>query len=202
MAYRRTPQIQARLDAQRESILRAAADLLAERGYSACSMATVAQHAGVAAGTVYNHFDGKAGLFAELFRAMAAREVEAVQEAASTGTTFERLTAVVETFAGRALKAPKRAYALLAEPVDPAIDQLRLEFRVAFRDVLAEAILEGVRRGELPPQEHTVVAAALVGAISEALIGPLSSGNEDADTVPTLVSLVCRAVGGRPDADA
>jgi AcrR family transcriptional regulator len=200
--YRRTAQIQARLDAQRATILTAAADLLADEGYAACSMAGVAARARVAAGTVYNHFENKAALFAELFRTMVTREVRAVEEATRTGTAVERVVAVIDTFAGRALKSPRRAYALLAEPVDPGIDTLRLQFRTAFRDVLAEAITVGVRTGELPPQDACVVAAALVGATAEALVGPLAAGAEDAGTVPTLIQFARRAVGGQTDVDA
>jgi hypothetical protein len=81
---------------------------------------------------------------------------------------------------------------------------LRLEFRRAFRDVIAAAIAAGMTTGELPAQNATVVAAALVGAISEALVGPLAAGGEDADnaaTVPTLIEFAHRAIGG-PRADA
>jgi AcrR family transcriptional regulator len=203
MAYRRTPQIQARLDAQRAAILTAAAELLAEQGYAACSMAGVAARAGIAAGTVYKHFANKAELVAELFRSVVTREVDAVRAAAdSAHTATDRTTAVIETFAGRALKSPRRAYALLAEPVDPVVDELRLDFRHAFRDVIAEAIDRGVQSGELPPQNASVVAAALVGAIGEALVGPLAAGTEDADTVPTLIEFAHRAVGGPARAHA
>jgi AcrR family transcriptional regulator len=103
---------------------------------------------------------------------------------------------VIETFARRALKFPRRAYALLAEPVDPAVEALRLEFRQAYRDVIADAVRDGVRTGELPPQNADVVAAALVGAIGEALTGPLVAGRPDPDTVPTLVRFTTRALGG------
>jgi AcrR family transcriptional regulator len=202
MAYRRTPQIQARLDAQHAAILRAAAELLATEGYAACSMAAVAARAGVAAGTVYNHFESKAGLLVQLFRTMAAREIEAVRAASRAGSAAERVTAVIETFAGRALKSPRRAYALLAEPVDPAVDALRLDFRLAFRDVLAAAVIHGVDTGELPPQDATVVAAALVGAIAEALVGPLAAGTKDVATVPTLIEFAHRAIGGHVHAHA
>lgn len=201
MAYRRTPGVQARLDAQREAIVRAAGDLLAEQGYGACSVAAVAARAGVAAGTVYKHFDGKAALVAELFRTVCTREVDAVRTAAAVpGGVEERAAAVVETFAGRALKSPRLAYALLAEPVDPVVDDLRLQFRVAFRDVIAEVVADGVRDGSLPPQDPRVVAAALVGAIGEALVGPLATAGSDApDTVPTLITFARRALGV-PDA--
>jgi AcrR family transcriptional regulator len=122
-------------------------------------------------------------------------EVAAVRAAADTsGTVAERLVAVIETFTGRALKAPRLAYALLAEPVDPVIEQLRLEFRAEFRDVLAALVTVGVRSGELPPQDASVVAAALVGAISTGMAGMLA-GETDDDPVPPLVVFALRAVG-------
>jgi AcrR family transcriptional regulator len=205
MPYRRTPQIQARMQAQRAAILAAAAALLADGGYAACSIVAVSQRAGVASGTVYNHFANKADLAAELFRDIAGRELDAVRAAAARQAgAAERTAAVIETFAGRAMREPRRAYALLAEPVDPAVDALRLEFRSAFRDVFAAAIDDGVRSGELPPQHPTVVAAALVGAIAEALVAPLASagtasaaaGTTVGDTVRHLIAFTDRAIGG------
>lgn len=194
--------MQARLDAQRAALVDAAAAILAEDGYAGCSVTAVAARAGVASGTVYTHFRSKAELAAEVFLRIVTREVDAVRAAAAGGTAVERTVAVIETFAGRALKSPRRAYALLAEPVDPAVEELRMAFRRAFRDVIAEAIDHGVATGELPPQDSAVVAAALVGAIGEALIGPLVTGGPDPDTVPTLIRFATRAVGGPVHADA
>jgi AcrR family transcriptional regulator len=197
--YRRTPEIQARIDGQRAALVSAAADLLAEQGYAGCSVAAVARRAGVAAGTVYRHFASKTDLVAEVFRSVVGREVAAVQAAVEGETDVQRrVAAVVQTFAARALKSPRLAYVLLTEPVDPVIDELRLEFRRAFRDIAAAAIADGVRNGSLPPQNADVVAAALVGAIAEALAGPLAAGAEDPDTVPTLIQFAYRAIGARP----
>jgi AcrR family transcriptional regulator len=197
MAYRRTAEVEARLAAQRARIVAAATWQLADHGYTGCSIAAVARRAGVAPGTVYNHVDGKAELVAEVFRAVCGREVEAVRSAvAPTQGTAQRMTALVETFARRALKSPRLAYALLVEPVDPLVDRLRLQFRVAFRDIAADAIRAGVDAGDLPPQDPFVVAAAIVGAIGEALVGPLSSGT-GASTVPELVGFVLRSIGVR-----
>jgi AcrR family transcriptional regulator len=201
MAYRRTPQIAARLAGQRERILSAAAELLADGGYAACSIVAVASRANVASGTVYNHFTNKAELAAEVFRELAAREVRAVRAAADAGTATERVTAVIEVFAARAWKSPRRAYALLAEPVDPAVDALRLEFRREFRDVLAAAVADGVQSGELPSQDATTVAAALVGAIGDALVAPLSGHDEPAQALPALLHFARRAIGGTCSAD-
>ncbi|KAA9153075.1 TetR/AcrR family transcriptional regulator [Amycolatopsis acidicola] len=195
MPYRRTPQVQARLDAQRAAILDAAGELLAERGYAGCSVAAVAEKAGIATGSVYRHFPGKVELVVELFRGVVNREVEAVTKAAELpGDPVERVAAVFETFANRALKAPRRAYALLAEPVDAPVEAERIVFRRMFRDVVARHIGEGVRAGQLPAQDATLTAAALVGAAAEVLIGPLTTDNTGA--VSGLRTFILRALGG------
>ena len=161
-------------------------------------MAAVAAEAGIAAGTLYNHFDGKSELLAEVFRTSVVREVDAVRAAAAApGSVVERAAAVVETFAGRALKSPRLAYALLAEPVEPGVVALRLEYGAQFRDVIAEVIEAGTRSGELPPQNAPVVASAMVGAIDAALVRPLALGGAEPDTIPTLITFVVRALGAR-----
>ncbi|MEU0532359.1 TetR/AcrR family transcriptional regulator [Amycolatopsis tolypomycina] len=195
MPYRRTPKVQERLDAQRETIVVAATRQLADHGYSGCSVAAVAERAGVAVGSVYRHFPTKADLVVHVFRQVVTREVEAVRAAAAaTAGPAERVVAVFETFAQRALKAPRQAYALLAEPVDALIDAERLEFRRAFTEVVAEHVAAGVHQGVLPPQDGRLTAAALVGAAAEVMIGPLTSGN--AGDVAELRTFVLRALGG------
>ena len=97
------------------------------------------------------------------------------------------VAAGVETFARRALRGRRLAWALLAEPVDPAVEAERLAFRRAFRDAYAAALPAHVADREL-------IAAALVGAIGEALVGPLSptaGGARDEDAlVAALVALL------------
>ncbi|WP_328609910.1 TetR/AcrR family transcriptional regulator [Amycolatopsis sp. NBC_00345] len=195
MPYRRTPKVQERLDALRDAIVVAAMEQLAEHGYAGCSVAAVAERAGIAVGTVYRHFPTKAELVVRVFRQVVSREVEAVRAASEQpGDATGRVVAVFETFAARALKAPRLAYALLAEPVDALIDAERLEFRRAFRDVVAGHVADGVRAGVLPAQDAKITAAALVGAAAEVLIGPLTSGGT-ADVVE-LRTFVVRSLGG------
>ena len=198
MAYRRTPQIQARLDAQRTALLDAAGALLGERGYAACSISAVAARAGISTGSVYTHFPSKSVLVADVFRTVVGREVEAVRAAvAAESGALDRVRTVIETFAGRALKQPRRAYALLAEPVDPIVDELRLQFRLAFRDVLAGAIADGVAaRRAAATRTRPSSPRPSSAASREALVGPLADGVDDPDTVPTLIDFAHRAVGG------
>ncbi|HEU4656398.1 MAG TPA: helix-turn-helix domain-containing protein [Capillimicrobium sp.] len=186
MAYRSTERTEARRLAARERVVVAAHELIAAGGYRAASIAAVAERAGVATGSVYRHFPSKAELFAEVFRRASQREVDAVRAAIADGG----IPAGVEAFSRRALTGRRLAWALLAEPVDPAVEAERLVFRQAFRDAFAEALPAG-----LPDRD--VVAAALVGAIGEALVGPLSptAGERDEDELVASLVIFCgRAV--------
>ncbi|MEV6814873.1 TetR/AcrR family transcriptional regulator [Micromonospora sp. NPDC051296] len=199
MAYRSTERVKARLTASRERIVAAAVGILAEHGYAGCSVAAVAERAGVATGSVYRHFPAKADLFAEVFRAASQREVDAVSRAAARETTAAaKLRAVVETFSGRALQAPRLAYALLAEPVDPAVEAQRLIFRRAHATLIAGYVAAGVASGELPPQDAELTSTAVVGALAEAMVGPLAAGVAGPDTIGGLTAFIHRALGVSP----
>lgn len=50
----------------RQTILEAAYELFLEQGYAATSMRQIAERAGLALGGIYNHFDGKEAIFADL----------------------------------------------------------------------------------------------------------------------------------------
>src|SRR3954462_3078332 len=58
-------------------------ELIARGGYQEARVAAVAARAGVATGTVYRHFPSKADLFAEVFRSVSRREVDAARAAAA-----------------------------------------------------------------------------------------------------------------------
>src|SRR5215218_6358938 len=134
MAYRPTARTEARRAAVRAQIVRSALDLVRRGGYREASVVAVAAGAGVATGTVYRHFPSKAELFAEVFRRASQREVDATRAAADAagGTATQRLAAAVETFARRALRGRRLAWALIAEPVDPAVEVERLAFRRSY----------------------------------------------------------------------
>ncbi|MFF5215906.1 TetR/AcrR family transcriptional regulator [Micromonospora sp. NPDC000442] len=196
MAYRSTERVRARLTASRERIVDAALGILAEHGYTGCSVAAVAARAGLATGSVYRHFPAKADLFAEVFRTASQREIDAVTRAAAVQrTAAARVRAVIETFAGRALRSPRLAYALLAEPVDPAVEAQRLVFRRAHAALLAGYIADGVTAGELPAQNPELASTAVVGALAEAMVGPLAAGVAGSDTIGGLITFIHRALG-------
>src|SRR5829696_9293707 len=130
MPYRPTEKTQRRQAQTRAAIVDAALAQVAEGGYASAGVQAVATRAGVATGSVYRHFGSKAELFAEVFRRAAHREVEAMRAAAAgAGPAPDRLARAVDAFARRALRGRRLAWALLAEPVDPAVEAERLAFR-------------------------------------------------------------------------
>jgi AcrR family transcriptional regulator len=197
MPYRPTERTRARLAAARERIADAALDQLAEGGYASASVVAVARRAGVATGSVYRHFPSKADLFAEVFRRASQREVDVLRAMADRSEPVtNRLAAWVEAFVRRALAEPVRAYALIAEPVDPAVEAERLAFRRAYADLFERALHDAVGAGELPPLNAELTAAAIVGALAEAMLGPLARREVGADAlVAGLQTFVLRSVG-------
>ena len=191
----------------RERLLKAARDVIEEGGYGAATVAAIADRAGVAAGTLYRHFASKEELFVEVFRSVCDREVLAMRAAAeqmpADATDVDRLESVLATFARRALRRPRLAWALLAEPVDPLVDAERLTYRERYRELTARTLRAAIAAGELPSLSEgdvDLTAAALVGGCGEVLVGPLSplAGPDSPSAEQTLEGLrafVRRAVG-------
>lgn len=199
MVYRRTARVEARLAETRERIVAAALSIVAREGYSAAGVPAIAAAAGLSTGAIYRYFPSKAALFDEVFRRASQREIDICAAAARhPGTARERLARVVETFARRALRGRRLAWALLAEPVDPIIEAERLRYRVPYRDIFAGIVADGVASGEIESQDATTTASAIVGAIAEALVGPLArdpAPEAEGELIAAIVRFCVRALG-------
>jgi AcrR family transcriptional regulator len=184
----------------RERLVDAARHLLEEGGYAAASVQAIADRVGVSAGALYRHFPSKAELFVEVFRDAAKRDLSAIDTAAAAGGCIERLEAAVAAHAKRALRRRRLAWALLYEPVDPLVDAERLVYRRTYCRHMAGLLRQAIAVGEIPEQNVELSAAALVGAIAEALVGPLSPvagqiAAAEEDIIATLVRFCRRSVG-------
>jgi AcrR family transcriptional regulator len=157
----------------------------------------------VAAGTLYRHFASKADLFIEVFRTVSNREMVAMRGAHSGATSMaERFDAVVATYAGRALRNRRLAWALVYEPLDATVDVERLAYRRTYCEGMAALIREGIAAGTIPSQDADLAAAAVVGVIAETLVGPLSPVGNDRHSDEAIVAAIvtfCRRVIGLPD---
>ncbi len=175
MPYRRTENVTRKLAARHGAIMAAAASLAAEGGIGRVQVAAVAERAGIAAGTVYRYFPSKADLIAALVAARSADEIAALNRAGDGAPgPLSALAAAIVTFAARASARRRLAFAMIAEPVEPELEAVRLSYRRALAGAFEIRIQGALAGGHLPAQDAAVAAAALVGALIEGLIGPLA----------------------------
>ncbi|WP_312787399.1 TetR/AcrR family transcriptional regulator, partial [Stenotrophomonas indicatrix] len=160
----------------------------------------VATQAGVSTGLIYRHFPSKAELFVEVLNAAVAHEVAIMERIANAPEPASvRLRQAITAFVRRALAGPGLAHAFIVEPVDPDVEAERMRGRRAFGDVFLRLVEEGVAAGELPAQDAHAAAACLVGAFTEAMVGPTAPSREAHRDEGALVEAICsfclRAVG-------
>src|SRR5690606_37104973 len=153
-------------------------------------------------GTLYRYFANKESLCTAVFEHATNIEISQVQQQLTASETPipERIAKALTTFAKRALRAPVTAWALIAEPVEPAVIAARLNYRERYADLFAKAIDQGINEQSLPPQNSALSSRALVGAIAEALIGPLAHRNDLEPTLAILESVrfCLQAITARP----
>ncbi|WP_203299454.1 TetR/AcrR family transcriptional regulator [Marinobacter sediminum] len=199
MAYRETEKMRQRKAEARQRIVDCTFQCVMDGGFRSARITRIADLAGVATGTIYRHFESREELFAGVFRLATQREVDKVAEALATeGNTATRLETALRQFAERALRGPMMAWSLIAEPVDPKVEEERLKYRKAYASLFETAIREGITEGCLPDQDARQSSTCLVGAIAESLVGPLSptqAGQNPAatpDNTDALVNAIIR----------
>ncbi len=198
MPYRRTENVARRLAARHAAIIAAARQAASEGGMAAVQIAPVAERAGIAAGTVYRYFPGKTDLVAALLAEISEGEVLALRRAAAAAPgPLSALSAAVMTFAVRALRHRRLAFAAIAEPVDADLNAARLVLRQALAAEFSSLIAAAVVGKHLPEQDATLSAAALIGLLVEGLIGPLApeAAGREREVVQSLALLALRALG-------
>jgi hypothetical protein len=111
-------------------------------------------------------------------------------------SSLDRIGDCVATFADQALRGEGLACAVIVEPMDPDVDQVRLEARARLAGVFTHLIDEGIAAGELGPQDARVRGAGIVGAFLEAIVAPLANRAEatpDRHAIAAEIAHFCQA---------
>lgn len=152
MAYRKTEKVLAHLAAQRQTLLAAAAFVVAKRGMDGFTMDAVAARANVAVGLVYKYFPDKSELFAALAGHVLARDIAAMQAAAVVAASpVQGLADALAAFYAR-LADPNTVNALAASPL----------YRLGIQDQLVKLLRGAV---DMTPNERRLAAAAVLGLL-------------------------------------
>jgi AcrR family transcriptional regulator len=201
MAYRRTENVIRRLAARHDDIVAAARAAAGDGGMAAVQIAPVAERAGIAAGTVYRYFPGKTELIAALLASESDREIAALRRAATRAPgPLSALAAAIAAFAARALRQPRLAWALVAEPVEAEIDAIRLTHRRALAREIEALVRAAMAGGHLPDQDWALAVPAVLGALLDGLAGPLAPPLHDnpakaREAAQTLTLFALRGLG-------
>jgi AcrR family transcriptional regulator len=152
-----------RSEARKQAILRAAFDLLGERGLDATSMDAVAESAGVSKATIYRWWDSKELLALD---ALYAQWDMAVPEPRQTGSLRAEMLALVRPWVRLAAAGPS-ARILIALLTKANSDTefgraYRAQFLEPRRDQARAMFARAIGRGEIPAGTDVEVALDLV----------------------------------------
>lgn len=183
MAYRSTEKTQAKKQQTRLKILTAAKSQVLQAGFASLSMSALAKQAEVATGSLYRHFANKTELCTELFCQASAEEVAQLALIAEQELTGqEKIVQTIEVFLQRAFKGANLAWSLIAEPLDPSLEQQRMIYRRHYVNVFEKIIQQGISENCFASADSRLSATAIVGALAESLVEPLAPNEINSKT--------------------
>lgn len=162
-------------------ILDAALAVFGEKGYAASSVDDVAAAAGVTKGAVYYYFADKADLAADLQQVVWEDLTNAALQVFDPDQpTVVNLQLCFEVFA-RHLRGLPAALGFLREAwFTPSLDPSGRASHEAAVELVTSLLEVGIRRGEMLPFDAETLARVLLGALMEATLHLLGSGDPDA----------------------
>jgi AcrR family transcriptional regulator len=185
----------------RERLLHAAAELIAERGWSAVSTRVLAERAGVAPGVVHYHFASVPALLAEaavtVMRGLIDEIGGALDAAADPGAVLALLLGALDGYDGNDPTSLLFAEAYLAAGRDEA---LRRELGAVIDDFRARlAARLGAAGVAAPEATAAVLAAAIDGVMLHRALAPGLTADAVAPVLDRLVvpARTARPQGGR-----
>lgn len=160
----RTARTSARTERTRQRLYDAAVQLIAEQGLTATTVDQIAERAGVAKGTVYYNFTGKAELFSGLLERGIDRLAETLRAAAYGRPPMDALDAVVGAELGFIGEYEAFARMLLAETWRSGGDWQHAARLIRERavEVVAGVLRDAVSAGELRADLDVGTAASAV----------------------------------------
>ena len=166
---------EARDQDRRKTILRAAVEVFARKGYHGCRIADVAKEAGVAYGLVYHYFRNKEELLQLVFEAGWGGFLSRIRDAAEMNASLEAKIHRIAQVAFEAYRIDPRGVRVLVLEFARSPSAGEANRRTAFAEVLGilQRMFEKARaRGELRDGlEPALCAAMLFGSVEMSLTG-------------------------------
>ncbi len=190
---------------QRQRILRATGELVAERGYHAVTVELIVKHARVSFKTFYSHFSNKEECFIELFETVMAQARERMEEAAErervSGAPWAQqvaaaLRALFDVFLADPLIA--RASIVDAPTVGPVMIDRYQQAMSGLTPLLRQGRELVPNANDLPPTlEDTLAGGLLWSAYQRLIVGEI---DRIESLLPDAVVFVLRPYVGEREA--
>ena len=153
----------------RGALIAAGRELFSARGYEAVATEEIVQAAGVTRGALYHHFDGKRGLFKEVFESVEQDLVgKFVETVDLTGDDpLQGLAAGIDVFLDLSLDLELQQITLLDAPAVLGWEEWH-EVQTRYGLALIEAgLAAAIEAGQVKPLPVTELANVLLGALIE-----------------------------------
>ena len=179
-----------RRDRQRDAILKAAARLFRERGFSDTGMRDIAAAADLSAANLYHYFDGKNEVLVYCQERALDRMLAAVADARrDASSAIERLRQVLTAHIRTLLDDIEGATAhLQIESLPPAMRDAIVKKRDRYERGLRRLITDGIASGELIDMDAAIVARAMLGAMNWTVTWFRPDGSASAAAVGDLLA--------------
>jgi AcrR family transcriptional regulator len=194
--------------ANRRRLLDAAADEFAAKGLDGANINEISLAAGLAKGTVYNHFPSKQALFLAVVEEACELAAAGATAVRSDAATSERLRAVLASDVEWARRHEPFARVLVEEVISanprfyPQVLEAAAPFISRVREILADGVERGEVRADLSVDE---LALSFVGFGDLALIQHWGSSGRwpSLESIPELVvGLFLEGAAPRPTAQS
>ena len=200
----------ARSERSSKRLLDAATELIAEQGYSATTIAQIAQKAGYSHGLVSQRFGSKSDLIQMLAREFQSYfAIDKLEPALKKRHGLDALIVMVETYldavAGSGMLG-RAYYELFGESIVlvPEIHQTFVKADRNFRELLIKTIRSAIKVGEMPEEVEVNALASVVLSIirGTSMQWVLDGGSMDLATIKQEIRRVFELAFARPDVAA
>jgi AcrR family transcriptional regulator len=175
---------------KRDAVLRAAARLFRERGFSAASLDEVAAHLNVSKPIIYRHFANKDQILFECVRVALGQILVAAADAKkSPGKARDRLMVLMKLYA--VIMTEDFGMCVVRTGDHELSETSRKEFRKLKRKidrVVRSLIQEGVEDGSIAPCDIKLTGFAITGALNWIAKWYTPNGTQSADDVATTMT--------------
>ena len=168
---------------RRQSILEAAMNVFAQRGYAAATIRAIAREANIAQGTIYLYFPSKRDILLALYRSMILESLEEIMARPRKGDEAAFLKALLVDRIRRFRKNARAVRFALTEL--PLHEELREKFyrEIALQQLgrIQAFLKERTKRGKFRPLRTEIAARAFQGmyvifALAEVVYGDAEVG--------------------------